>query len=81
MGLLFSTAADEFQEDVKATPTLLLVWLHWHSWLFPDVYFDQYQQHFTLMHDSGVPYNVGHPQKFVGALLHSAFHLGIWFPL
>ena len=28
------------------------------------------------MHDSGVPYNVGHPQKFVGALLHNAFQAG-----
>ena len=67
VGLPFSTAADEFWEDVKATPTLLL---------FLNIYFDQYKQHFTLMHDSGVPYNVGHPQKFVGALLQNAFQAG-----
>ena len=73
VGLPFSTAADEFWEDIKATPTLLLVQLHWHSELFPEVYFDWYHQHFTLMHDSGVPFNVGHPQKFMGALLHNAF--------
>ena len=28
------------------------------------------------MHDSRVPYNMGHPQKFVGALLHNAFQAG-----
>ena len=26
-----------------------------------------------VMHDSGMPFNVGHPQRFVGALLHNAF--------
>ena len=31
VGLPFSTAADEFWDDVEATPTLLLVRLHWHS--------------------------------------------------
>ena len=73
MAILFSTVADEFRDDSKASPTLLLVRLHWHSRLFPDVYFDWYHQHFTIMHDSRAPYNVGHPQKFVGALLHNAF--------
>ena len=28
------------------------------------------------MHDSGMPFNVGHPQRFVGALLHNAFPAG-----
>ena len=76
VGLPFSTAADEFRDDVEATPILLLVRLHRHSKMFPDIYFDQYKQHFTLVHDSGVPYNVGHPQKFVGTLLHNRFQAG-----
>ena len=76
VGLPFSTAADEFWEDVEVTPTLLLVRLHWHSELFPDVYFDWYHQHFILLPDPGVHFNVGHPQKFVGALLHNAFQAG-----
>ena len=28
------------------------------------------------MHDSRMPFNVGHPQRFVGALLHNAFPAG-----
>ena len=61
---------------MEDSPTLLLVWLHWHSRLFPDLNFDRFHQHFTVMHDSGMPFNVGHPQKFVGALLHNAFLAG-----
>ena len=59
-----------------ATPTLLLVQLHRHLQLFSDLYFNRYSQHFTITHDSGKPYNVGHPQKFMGALLHNAFQAG-----
>ena len=69
----FATAADEFRDDADDSPTLLLLRLHWHSRLFPDLYFDWYHQHFMVMHDSGMPFNVGHPQRFVGALLHNAF--------
>ena len=76
MAILFSTAADEFRDESEASPTLLLVQLHWDSRLFPDVYFDQYHHHFTIMHDSGMPFNMGHPQKFVGTLLHNAFQAG-----
>ena len=76
MGLPFSTDADEFREDIKTAPMFPLVWLHRHSKMFPDIYFDRYKQHFTLMHGFGVPYNVGHPQKFVDALLHNAFQAG-----
>ena len=72
----FASAADEFQDNSEDSPTLILVQLHWHSRLFPDLYFDQYHQHFTVMHDSGMPFNVGHPQRFVGALLHNAFPAG-----
>ena len=58
------------------TPMLLLVCLHQRSLLFPDIYYDQCGTHFTLMHDTGKGYNVGDPQKFVGALLHSAITSG-----
>ena len=58
----FASAADEFRDDFEDSPTLILVWLHQHSWLFPDVYFDWYHQHFMVMHDSGMPFNIGHPR-------------------
>ena len=69
----FSTAADAFRDDADASLTLLLVRFHRKSRLFPDIYFDQYQQHFTVMHDSGAPYSVEHPQRFTGAVLHNAY--------
>ena len=77
MAIPFTTAADEFQDDSEDSPTLILVQLHRHSRLFPDLYFDRYHQHFMVMHDSGMPFNVGHPQRFVGTLLHNAFPGGI----
>ena len=43
---------------------------------FRDLYFDRYHQHFMVMHNSGMPFNVGHPQRFVGAQLHNAFPVG-----
>ena len=58
------------------TPTLFLLRLHRRSHLFPDVYYNQYGTHFILMHDTGKGYNVGDPQKFLGALLHNAFTSG-----
>ena len=61
----FAMAADEFRDNMDDSPTLLLVWLHRHSRLFLDLYFDRYHQHFTVMHDSGMPFNVSHPQRFV----------------
>ena len=69
----FASAADKFRQDSDDSPTLILVWLHRHSKLFPDVYFDRYNQHFTLMHNSRKPFNMGHPQRFVGALLHNTY--------
>ena len=69
----FASAADEFRDNSEDSPTLILVRLHRHSQLFPDLYFDWYHQHFTVMHDSGMPFNISHPQRFVGALLHNAF--------
>ena len=74
--ILFAMAADEFWDDMGDSPTLLLVRLHRHLRLFPDLYFDRYHQHFMVMHDSGMPFNVGHPQRFMGALLHNAFPTG-----
>ena len=71
MAIPFSIAGDEFQDDSEGFPTVLLVRLHCHSQLFPDVF--RYHQHITVMHDSGMPFNVCHPQKFVGALLHNVF--------
>ena len=58
------------------TPMLLLVRLHQKSLLFPDVYYDRCGTHFTLMHDTGKGYNVGDPQKFLGALLQNAVTSG-----
>ena len=70
------TAAEELWDNAEMTPTLLLVCHHWKSLLFPDIYYDQCGTHFTLMHDTGKGYNVGDPQKFVGALLHNAVTSG-----
>ena len=75
-GIPFSSAVDELEDEFEPSPTLMLVWLHWHSRLFPDLYFKLYSQHFTVTHDSRKVYNVGHPQKFVGALLNSAYEAG-----
>ena len=69
----FASTADDFHHDSDDSPTLILVRLHQHSKLFLDIYFDRYNQHFTVMHDSGKPFNVGHSQRFVGALLHNAY--------
>ena len=74
--LPFAAAAEELREDVEMTPTLILVWLHWKSLLFPDIFYDWCRTHFTLMHDTGKGYNVGDPQKFLRALLQSAVTSG-----
>ena len=75
-GLPFTTAAEELRDNTEMTPTLLLVRLHWKSLLFPDIYYDRCRTHFTLMHDMGKGYNVGDPQKFIGAILHNAVTSG-----
>ena len=75
-GLPFAAAVEELREDVEMTPTLVLVRLHQKSLLFPDIYYDRCGTHFTLMHDTGKGYNVGDPQKFLGALLQSAVTSG-----
>ena len=76
MVIPFASATDKFRDDLEDSPTLILVWLHRHLRLFLDLYFDRYHQHFVVMPDSGMPSNVGHPQRFVGALLHNAFPAG-----
>ena len=58
----FASAADEFRDDLEVSPTLILVRLYRHLRLFLDLYFDGYHQHFTVMHDSGMPFSVGHPK-------------------
>ena len=74
--LPFTTAAEELWDNAEMTPTLLLVCLHQKPLLFPDIYYDRCGTHFTLMHDTGKGYNVGDPQKFLGALLHNAVTSG-----
>ena len=44
--------------------------------LFPDIYYDRYGHHFTLMHDTGKGYNVGDRQVFLGVQLHNAYTSG-----
>ena len=75
-GLPFIAATGELRDAAERTPTLLLVRLHQKSLLFPDIYYDQCRTHFTLMHDTGKGYNMGDPQKFLGALLQNAVTSG-----
>ena len=75
-GIPFALAADEFSNPDEKESTLLIVHLHCQSRLFPDIYYDRYYSHFTMMHVSGEHYNVGHPQKYVGGLLHNAYEAG-----
>ena len=70
-GLPFIAAIGELHWDAERTPKLLLVRLHRKSLLFPDIYYDRCGTHFTLMHDTGKGYNMGDPQKFLGALLQN----------
>ena len=58
------------------TSMLILVRLHQKSLLYPNIYYDRCGTHFTLMHDTGKGYSVGHPQKFLGALLQNAITSG-----
>ena len=71
-GLPFAAAAEELWDDAEMTPTLIIVRLHRKSLIFPDIYYDRCGTHFTLMHDTMKGYSVGHPQKFLGALLQNA---------
>ena len=76
LGLPFAAAAEELWDDAEMTPMLLLVRLHQKSVLYPDIYYDRCGTHFTLMHDTGKGYSVGHPQKFLRALLQNAVTSG-----
>ena len=71
-GIPFSLVADWLSDPNEKESTLLIVCLHCQSKLFPDIYYDRYFSHFTVMHVSGEHYNVGHPQKYMGGLLHNA---------
>ena len=76
-GLPFVTAAEEFRDSAnETTHSLLLVRLHRKSLLFPDIYYDCYEHHFTLMNDTGKGYNVGDLQVFLGVQLHNAYTSG-----
>ena len=76
-GLPFVTAAEELRDSAnETTHSLLLVRLHRKSLLFPDIYYDRYGHHFTLMHDTGKGYNVGDLQVFLGGQLHNAYTSG-----
>ena len=72
-GLPFALVADGLSDPDEKESTLLIVCLHHQSRLFPGIYYDWYYSHFTMMHVSGEHYNMGHPQKYVGALLHNAY--------
>ena len=72
-GLPFLTAAEEFWDSAnETTHSLLLVQLH----RKPDIYYDRYGHHFTLMHDTAKGYNVGDPQVFLRGQLHNAYTSG-----
>ena len=75
-GLPFSLAVDGLSDPDEKESTLLIVCLHRHSKLFPDIYYNRYFNHFTLMHMSREHYNVEHPQKYMGGLLHNAYEAG-----
>ena len=76
-GLPFVTAAEEFWDSANETTlSLLLVQLHRKSLLFPDIYYDRYGHHFTLMHHTGKGYSVGDPQVFLGVQPHNAYTSG-----
>ena len=76
-GLPFATAAEELRDSAnETTHSLLLVRLHRKSLLFPDIYYDRYGHHFTLMHNTGKGYNVGDPQVFLRGQLHNAYTSG-----
>ena len=75
-GLPFSDAVEDFWDNADMTPTLLLIHLHRKSRIFPDIYYNQYGKHFTIMHDMGQGHNMGDPQKFLRALLHNVFTSG-----
>ena len=76
LGIPFSAVVDKFSDPTEKESTLLIVRLYHHSRLFPDIYYDWYFNHFTLMHVSGEHYNMGHPQKYMGGFLHNAYEAG-----
>ena len=75
-GIPVALVADEFSDPTERESTLLIIRLHCQSKLFPDIYFDRYSNHLTMMHISAEQYNVTHPQKYVGACSTMLMKLG-----
>ena len=63
LGLPFAATAEALWDNADETPTLLLIQLHRKSRMFPDIYYDRYRTHFTIMHDTGKGYNMGDPPE------------------
>ena len=74
--MTFSAAAIELLDLAEQTPTLLIVWLHTGSPLFPDCYYHHNRKHFLLIHDTGEDYCYGHSLRFVSAELLSKYEPG-----
>ena len=74
--MAFEQAAAELKNDTERTSTLLLVRLHRHSDMFPDVYYKDRGTHFALVYDTGEDYNYGSTLRFTGAELLSAYNPG-----
>ena len=74
--MAFEQAAAELRNDTERTSTLLLVRLHRHSDMFPDVYYKDRGTHFALVYDTGEDFNYGSTLRFTGAVLLSAYNPG-----
>ena len=77
--MAFEQAALELKSELERTSTLLLVWLHRDSDMFPDVYYKDRGSHFALVYDTGENYNYGSTLRFTGAELLGAYNLGKQF--
>ena len=80
--MLFNLTAAELLVTEEDSPTLLIVRLHKRSMMCPDVFYDQCHKHFTLIHDTGEysrESNFGHPSRYIGAELLSAYEPGKTF--
>ena len=59
--MTFEQPAVELLDMAEVTLTLLIVWLHKKSVMFPDCYYEHSQKHFSLIHDTGETFAVGIP--------------------
>ena len=71
--MTFAQAVIELRNSTERASTLLLVWLHRKSDMFPDCYYHDRGRHFALMYDTGEDFNCGSPLRFTGAELLSAY--------